>query len=174
MEKLIDCYCGIANNRNIPGSQSDNDIALAIGKLCSENPHIVSDLKSILTPEKCIEGMKEYIKKIDSGELMTLASEIGDFGNKYINELKSKFDADAANWVWNQETAEEKIREVILDYRIIAMSNRVIPNNLSFKETIANWIDQCSNIRVSYQAIKNDFDGTLGYFLGLLCDINRA
>ena len=34
VSKLIDNYCGIANNKNMEGEKSDNDIALTIGKLC--------------------------------------------------------------------------------------------------------------------------------------------
>lgn len=51
VSKLIDNYCGIANNKNMEGEKSDNDIALTIGKLCLDNDGVVDDLKSILTKD---------------------------------------------------------------------------------------------------------------------------
>ena len=62
VSKLIDNYCGIANNKNMEGEKSDNDIALTIGKLCLDNEGVVDDLKSILTKDNCKSGMLEYLK----------------------------------------------------------------------------------------------------------------
>lgn len=113
-----------------------------------------------------------FQKKQYYSELVTLAEEIGDNG-QYINVLRSKFDADAANWVWNVETAQQKIREVILEYRIIAESNKVIPKNVSFSSTIREWCDKCGLIRISYAAAKN-YLGDVAPFLELLHTIKKA
>ena len=104
--------------------------------------------------------------------MLQLAEEVGDNG-QYINVLKSKFDADAANWVWNQETAEQKIREVILEYQIIAESNKVISKTTSFKNTISEWCDKCSYIRISYPAAKNYLD-SFGTFLEMLYNVKKS
>ena len=99
LAKMIDYYCGIANSQNIGGAhQSYNDIANDIGKLCMENKSAANDLNKLLNKRKCTEGMKAYLKKFEGGELLTLAEEIAD-GGQYINMLRRKFDADAANWV---------------------------------------------------------------------------
>lgn len=172
VERLIDLYSGIANSQNITGSQTDNDIAMAIGELCLKNSDLSTDLKSVLTPEKCTEGMMAYLKDFEGGILLQLSEEIGD-NSQYINVLKSKFDADAANWVWNQETAQQKIREVILEYRIIAESNKVISKTISFRSTVSEWCDKCSYIRMSYPAAKNYLDG-VGEFLALLYSMKKA
>lgn len=170
--QLIDLYSGIANSQNITGSQTDNDIALSIGKLCLQNPEVASDLKSILTTNKCTEGMMNYLKDFEGGVLLQLSTEIGDNG-QFINVLKSKFDADAANWVWNQETAQQKIKEVILEYRIIAESNKVISKTTSFRSTVSEWCDKCSYIRLSYSAAKNYLDG-ISEFLSMLYNMKKA
>ena len=172
VEKLIDLYSGIANSQNIAGGQTDNDIALSIGKLCIQNPNAASDLKSIFSTEKCTEGMMNYLRDFEGGILLQLSSEIGDNG-QFINVLKGKFDADAANWVWNQETAQQKIKEVILEYRIIAESNKVISKTVSFRNTISEWCDKCSYIRMSYPAEKNYLDG-IGDFLAMLYNVKKA
>ena len=170
--ELIDLYRGIANSQNVVGSKSDSDIAMSIGRLCLQNPDLPADLKSLMNPSKCMEGMMTYLKEFEGGLLPQLAEEIGD-GGQYINVLKSKFDADAANWVWNQETAQQKIREVILEYHIIAESNNVITKTTSFRNTISEWSDKCSYIRLSYLASKN-YLGDVGEFIGMLYGIKRS
>ena len=106
--------------------------------MCMKYSDAPVDLKNLLTKENCTEGMKKYLEDFEDGELVKLASEVGDNG-QYINVLRSKFDADAANWVWNVDTAEQKIKEVILEYRIIVESNKVIAKNISFANTIKEW-----------------------------------
>lgn len=153
LHKLIDYYKEIANNNGSSG-KSDSDIAISIGKLCAQNNALVDNLKVIMNSEKCIEGMKNYIQQFENGELITLADAIGDNG-QYINVLQSKFDAKDANWVWNIETAEQKIKEVILEYRIIVESNKINAKKTSFSDTMQEWRSKCSLIRLSYPAIKS-------------------
>jgi len=173
IEQLIDLYSGIANNQNMFKNKTDSDIAMSIGKLCIQNPYLARKLKSVLTTENCIEGMKSYLKQFEDGILLRLADEIGDNG-KYISVLKSKFDADAANWVWNLETAEQKIKEVILEYQIISKSNKVISKTTSFRGTVHEWCDKCSYIRISYEAGKNYFKNIDTEFLSLLHQIKKS
>ena len=92
-----------ANNSNYGIAKTDSDIAMAIGKLCIENPGVIDDLSSLVTKDKCTEGMKAYLKQYEDGVLSKLANEVND-GGQFINRLKKKFDADAANWVWNTDT----------------------------------------------------------------------
>lgn len=172
VSQLIGLYSGIANNQNLGGGLSDNDIAMAIGKLCIQNPSLAVDLRSICTVQRCSDGMNNYLKQFEEGILPRLAEEISD-GGQYINELKSKFDADAANWVWNQETANQKIQEVILEYQIIANSNKVISKTVDFRSCISEWCDKCSYIRLSYPAAKNYLDN-IGPFLNILYEVKRS
>lgn len=157
ISELIDLFCGVANSNNIGQGRTENDIALQIGKICLENKSAEDDLKSIVNQERCTEGMKAYVNRFDEGELVLLADEIDDCG-RYIVRLKKKFDADAANWVWNIDTANQKIREVILEYKIIAASNKYLPKNIDFDGAIKEWIDKCKNIKISYLYAKNSWE----------------
>ena len=172
LAEIIDCFCGIANSNNMGASESDSDIAMKIGKLVIVNPNAVDDLKVLLCKEKCTLGMTDYVKTFEDGLLVSLAGEIGDAG-QYINVLRKKFDADAANWVWNLETAQQKIREVILEYTIIAESNKVISKNISFDATVCEWCDKCGLIRISYAAAKNYLDD-LGPFFNMLYAVKKS
>lgn len=171
--KIIDYYCGIANNQNIGnGSESDNDIAQKIGELCITHKDASNDLKNLLCKEKCTAGMKAYLLQYSNGDLVRLAKEVDD-GGRYINELRDKFDADAANWVWNVSTAQSKIDEVILDYKIILESNKFIPKTTSIEETVRAWCDKCNYIRISYFAVK-DYIVDLSEFLRILYEMKKT
>lgn len=172
LAEIIDSFCGIANSNNMSASKSDSDIAMAIGELSMEHRDAADDLKKLLNKEKCTQGMAAYLETFENGALVTLADQVGD-GGQYINVLRKKFDADAANWVWDVETAHQKIHEVILEYTIIVESNRVISKNISFDATIREWCDKCGYIRISYAAAKKYLDG-LGTFLGALYDLKKA
>ena len=166
LSEIIDSFCGIANSNNMGTGTTDSDIAMAIGNLALTNGNAANDLRSILTKEKCTQGMAAYLETFENGTLVSLAQTVGD-GGQYINVLRKKFDADAANWVWNVETAQQKIREVILEYQIIVESNKIISKSISYDATIREWCDKCGYIRISYAAAKNYLD-ELGPFLGML------
>lgn len=172
ISELIDDFCGIANSNNIGSAKTDNGIALDIGSLCMKNQDAATDLKLLLTKENCTEGMKKYLESFEEGELVRLAKVVGDNG-QYINVLRSKFDADAANWVWNVETAQQKIREVILEYKIITESNKVIAKNISFTNVIREWCDKCNYIRISFALAKNHF-GNITPFMEMLHNMKKA
>ena len=172
VSKLIDFFSGIANNNNFGASKTDSDIAISIGKFCLENPDAINDLATLVTKDKCSDGMKAYLMQYENGILPELAKEVGD-GGQFINRLKKKFDADAANWVWNIDTANQKIDEVILEYRIIVESNKILPKNISFDGTIREWMDKCSMIRISYLYAKNYWED-LSDLMELLYDIKKS
>ena len=155
VSQLIDNYCGIANNKNMDGNKSDNDIALTIGRICLDHPGAADDLKAILTKENCKKGMLEYLKVYKDGQLPSVARNIDD-GGQYINQLQYKFSSDAANWVWNVDTVNSKIDELICEYEIIDISNRILAKNTAYTDTIRAWVDKIGRIRVAYSVIKNE------------------
>ena len=125
-----------------------------------------------MTKEKCTQGMAAYLETFENGTLVSLAKTVGD-GGQYLNVLRRKFDADAANWVWNVETAQQKIREVILEYQIIVESNKIISKSISYDATIREWCDKCGYIRISYAAAKIILMN-LGHSSGMLYNLKKA
>lgn len=163
VSKLIDNYCGIANNRNLEGEKSDNDIALDIGRLCLDNSGAAEDLKSVLTKDNCKNGMLEYLKVYENGKLPSIAARIND-GGQYINQLQYKFSSDAANWVWNTDTVNAKIDELICEYEIVELSNQILVKNTSYVDTIHAWIDKLGQIRLAFSVIKNELDDSKPFY----------
>lgn len=171
MVELIDEFSNIANSGSA-GKKTDSDIAISIGALCIEHPDATINLKSILSSSKCKEGMDAYLHQFENGELVRLAAIVNDNG-QYINRLRKKFDADAANWVWNIETADQKIREVILEYHIIVESNKINPRALTFDNAIQEWCTKCKTIRMSYWCAENYWDD-LKNFMSLLYSMKKS
>lgn len=124
MVELIDGFSDIANS-GAASKKTDSDIAISIGALCIEHEDASDDLKSILSSAKCKEGMDAYLHQFEDGELVKLAEIVSDNG-QYINRLRKKFDADAANWVWNKETADQKSVRLFLNIVLLWRAIRSI------------------------------------------------
>lgn len=171
VSEVIDSYCGIANTANSTKS-SESDLADNIGRKINANRSIVDDLVSLITNDKCKEGMLAYIRNYKSGILEQLALEVDDSG-AYIDRVKQKFNADAANWVWNSETADEKIDDVILEYQIIVESNKLNPKAVSLHEAVIEWNKRTGNIRISFEALRK-YAGTLENLLEQLVLMQKS
>ena len=162
LSEIIDNYCNIANTAN-GNKGTESEIASSIGQAVMETPTIADDLVRILTSENCRNGMLAYIDGFQGGILRKLAAQLGDNG-AYLEEVRSKFNADAANWVWNAETADDKIRDVILDYQIIVETNKSLPKCVSIRDVVRGWNAKTNNIRMSYESVKKSV-GDLALFL---------
>ncbi len=170
IEKLIDLFSVIVNTAN-GVADSESDIAVAIGKLVQDYPTAALDLQGLMTGEQCRNGMMEYLKVFRDGALVALAAEIGD-GGAYVDEVKKRFNASDANWVWHKESADEKISDVILEYRIIVESNKSLPKCTSIRETVTGWNAKTNNINMPCEALVKP-TGDLGPFLQQLSTMKQ-
>ncbi len=169
---VVNAYQGLANTANVVGNLNESEWAQKIGKMRLQNEFLSDDLQKIITRTRCQEGMDAYLHDYRDGELIHLASQIGD-GGQYLNYLRNKFDAQAANWVWNQATVNQKIDEVIRDYSIIQESNEILPRATSFPGMLTEWQAKLSNMRLSYKAIQNSMD-ELERFCGMLYELKKT
>ncbi len=171
LKEIIDSYCLIANTAN--GNQgNESEIAESIGKAVRETPEIVADLAKVINSDNCRKGMLAYIDHFEGGVLKQLAAQIGDNG-AYLDVVKDRFNVDAANWAWNTETADNKIRDVILEYRIIDESNKSLPKCRNIREVITGWNNRAKNIRMPYETIKPSA-GDLAPFLEALYSMSGS
>ncbi len=169
---VIDKYLGIANIRNYAQNVAESDLANEIGRLMKEYPNLVHDLESLFVSQKCREGMKAYLNEYRGNELPSLALSIKDGGN-YISEVKKKFNADEANWVWSPDTANAKIDETIIEYSIIAESNTMIAPATTLTGCVRNWKDRMGNFRISLEAMAPEV-GDLKELLDILYGIRQS
>jgi hypothetical protein len=170
IEDVIDCYTGIANTAN-SNQESESKLAEKVGSIFEESPSAVDDLRNMISDSKCRDGMISYIELFKDGELRQLAAEINDNG-AYIDEVKKKFNAGDGNWVWSSQTADEKISDVILEYKIIKESNKSLSACTSLQDTISEWNRRTNNIKMPCEVVAKQV-GDLGLFLWELNSIKR-
>jgi len=153
---LITKYVGVANIENYgDGNAKEAQLVKEIGAIFIKNPSAIDDMASLVKRENCLKGMKNYIAAYRGGELVTLSGQISA-GEKYLESLQEKFDrVDAANWAWNQETADGRIDDVITEYKIIQLSRNYGVSATSFNALISAWSDKLKQCRISYDAAKN-------------------
>ncbi len=148
--QLLTDYQNLANNTT---SRSDSDIANRIGNAYLCNTSAASDLYNILSHENCKKGMLKYLGVYRGGELKNLALKIKD-GGQYINELRHKFDAGDANWLWKMETVDQQIDIVILEYHIAVETSKILGDVHSYSGAIEIWNEKTSNIKIALESIK--------------------
>lgn len=66
--------------------------------------------------------------------------------------------------MWNSSTADEKISDVILEYRIIVESNKSLPKCTSLRDVVLEWNKRSNNIRMPYDVIRK-YAGDLSQLL---------
>ena len=161
--EAIDNYTGVANTNNSRGRDTESGLAEEIGKAVLARPELADDLTRLLNGDQCRRGMRTYIGQYQGGELLKLAREIED-GGAYLEEVRRKFSAPEANWLWDASTADERISDVILEYRIIAESNKSLGQNTTLEDTVSAWNTRTNYIRMPCEvAMKHT--GDLGPFL---------
>lgn len=170
VEKVIDGYTGIANTAN-SNKSSESVLAEEVGTLFINNQALIPDMKKLICDGKCRDGMIEYISRFNDGELRTLAAEIADNG-AYIDVVRKKFNASDGNWVWNTQTADEKIADVILEYKIIKESNKSLSACHSITDVITEWNRRTNYIKMPCEAAAKA-TGDLGMLLWQLSSIKR-
>ena len=171
VSEAIDNYTGVANTNNSRGRDTESGLAEEIGKAVLARPELADDLARVLNSEQSRKGMQNYIGQYQGGILTELAREIGD-GGAYLEEVHKKFSASEANWLWDASTADEKIDDVILEYRIITESNKSLGHNITLQDTVSAWNTRTNYIRVPCDvAMKHT--GDLAPFLEQLLYIKR-
>ena len=152
--KLIDLYCSLSNNSG--SGKTDTDIAIEIGTIYLQHPGVVDNFKKFVNYEYCKIGMNIYLDEYNSGELKELAIEI-NCENTMLADLKSKVTIDSS-WLWQHDTINAKINDLIVEYKIVQISNRFIMKTTSYKETLLAWADKINHFKLPYEGVKNDVD----------------
>ena len=167
MKEVVKNYCDFANNRH--SGKSDKDIVTSIGKAFIQDDQLVISLKECITSDNCKEGMMRYLNKYNDGELKELADKITD-GGYYINALKSKM-VDASSWLWSIDTINAEIDKLILEYKIVNISNKYVTKSSSYNDMVVAWLDKMKFFKLPFEGIKNDVENLKELFK-ILYDIS--
>lgn len=132
------------------------NIAGEIGLLSLKNIDLFNDSQKLITKDSIRDGMLEYISK-EKKELVDLANTIGGTKNRFLEVLKDKISKTSeSKWLWEKETVDKKIDEIILEYKIIKETNRLLGTTFFiFENAIKEWKADCKNIKISLDYAKD-------------------
>lgn len=169
--KFIERISDIANDRtgdNVP------NLAGKLGKMLRDTRSSSDELVKLLTKENGREALAEFLKSYREGKLIQLAGEI-DAPNM-IGDVSELLSAGEALWLWNQQDGEAQIDKLIVDYQIVAESNRFAGNNTFQRATtlpacIAAWRDCARFTHIPKDAIRDRYP-ELKSWLNILSEIH--
>ena len=144
----------------------DDNAVLKIGRAALTLPELQNDLKTIFIMETFKNGLINYIANFQNGALVKLANQIQDNG-AYVTKLLN-FTRSSTS----PQELDEKIISLILDYEIIAESNKYLPKSYSVQEAAEAWIAKTNTLKLSCETLQ-EYASDFFPFLEMLQKINR-
>lgn len=133
--------------------KATHNIAIEIGKIAMQKPSISRNLREILTPDKCKDGMMEFLKHFDDGKLIELAKEIGA-EELLPSDIKKIFSVKHSA-LWLNETGEDEIRKLSVEYGVIKQTNLLLNVSCNSKEkAFGAWREELKFIGFSCDALR--------------------
>lgn len=167
LEVFIDRLGIIANSQK----ESISSLADSFGGLLSKVPDAASNLKSLLNLSNGERALNEFLQDFEQGIIFRLAESIGI--SNVTADVKRQIGSGEALWLWDQETGEEEIRKLLIDYRIVAASIQLKQNCNSMYSCIRGWRDETKFIRIPCSVLSKKLPG-LKSFLEILLEIAKT
>lgn len=151
----------IANSRESVGGISA--LAESAGRFLNSEPAAVHDLKLFLTPQKGREIFTEFLKKFEGGIIFETAEKIGVAD--VVSECQRRVSGGDAIWLSDKETAEEDLKKFIVDYKIVAESQKFGIEEKSLNACVSKWRDCCKfNIKIPADTMGNYYAPLKDFF----------
>ena len=152
--------------------KTTHNIAIEIGKIMLQKPSVAQSMSLLLTPDKCRDGMMEFLKHFDGGKLIDLAKEIGA-DDLLLADIKKIFSIKHSA-LWIGETGQEEIKKLITEYEVVKQTNMLLNVSCASKDkAFRSWREQLKFICVSCDALKAKRPA-LDKVLGLLLKITNG
>ena len=149
-----------------------HNIANEIGKIAIQRPSIAANLRSLLTAEKCKEGMLAFLQRFENGKLLTLAEEIGA-KNEMLSDIKRLFSVQYSA-LWIGSTGEDEIKKLITEYDVVKQTNLLLNVNANNKDgAFKCWRETLKFIGFSCEAVRQKKPLLDKFFYYLLKVANR-
>lgn len=149
-----------------------HDIANDIGKIAMQRPSSGAKLKTLLTADNCMRGMKLFLERFDNGKLLRIANEIG--ANDFVmSDIKKLFSVQYSA-LWIGSTGEDEIRKLITEYSVVKETNLLLNVSAHSKEeAFKSWRETLTFIGVSCESVRNKCRTLDKFFSHLLKISNR-
>lgn len=142
-----------------------HQIAKEIGAEALKNEKLVDYLHNLLTPENCRKGMLKFVEHYDGGMLRNLADKIGASDDNIIKDIGRLFSVEYSS-LWNLDTGEDRIKELITDYTYVNVTNEILHVTAHSKnDADTEWQDKlkftmcsCETLQEEYPNLKDVFE----------------
>ena len=160
-KKFLRLLAGIANSKEVVAI---SPLAESAGNFLSSNPAAFRDLKNFLTAKKGNEIFSNFLKNFEGGIFFELGRELGM--DDVVEQCRRRVTAGDAIWLRDKETAEDDLRKLIVDWKIVIASSKFINmEGKSFKACVKSWAIFCRfNLKIpadkfgeSYPSLKDFF-----------------
>ena len=170
--KYVDQLTLIVNAPKETGVASLTDkFGKLIGDDLERNPELLNQAKEFFTLENARKGVTNFLTTFENGEIPRLAEELGVVD--YLGDVRRKIANGNGNsaWLWLQDTAEDALRELLTEYKIMSLSERGTSKRAkSFDECVESWKEICKNIHVPASILQKELP-ELGEFCEILLTI---
>ena len=130
-----------------------HDVANEIGKISIQRPSSTQNLKALLTPDNCRQGMLLFLERFENRKLLNLAKEIGA-EDVVLSDIKKLFSVQYSA-LWVGQTGEDEIRKLITEYEVVKHTNLLLNSSAHSKDAAFKvWRDYIKFIGFSCEAVK--------------------
>lgn len=162
---FIDKLSAIASTKageNVP------TLANEFGRMLADIPTASQNLSRLFTQENGSKAMSEFLHTFDGGELMQVSKSIGV--DDVLGDVARQIGAGEALWLWDQETGEEELRKLLVDYRIIERSGDFVGRTNSLYKCVNAWAGYARFLKTP-QSVLAESRPELKAFFRLLAEI---
>ncbi|MBM6804500.1 hypothetical protein H6B07_18050, partial [Mediterraneibacter glycyrrhizinilyticus] len=134
-----------------------HQIAKEIGAESLKNDKIVGYLHDLLTPENCRKGMLKFIEHFEGGKLRDVADKIGASDDNIIKDIGRLFSVEYSS-LWNLDTGEDRIKELIIDYTYVKATNDILHVTAHSKnDANTEWQEKLKFVMCSGEALQEEY-----------------
>jgi len=149
LDDFIDKLAEIANTNN--SGESIATVAASIGRMSLQTPTAATSLARLLTKDNAKKAILDFLNIFENGELIRIANEIKT--EDLLLDVRRQFGAGDALWLWDQETGKDELRKLLIDYKIVALSNRINTSTTSLFTCFSEWREKTKSIRIPCSAL---------------------
>ncbi|MCR5834345.1 MAG: hypothetical protein K6G55_06840 [Selenomonadaceae bacterium] len=170
------CYVDVAEDKyrdfllllkEIANSKLDVSVsALAerAGQILTNNPAAFGDMKNFLTAENGQKIFTEFLQNFEGGIIFELANQIGI--TNPVSECQNRITSGDSIWLHDKDAAEDDLKKLIIDYKIVIESKKFGIESKSFSECVYAWQDWCGfNLKIPSNLIIDRYPETKNFFL---------
>jgi hypothetical protein len=130
---------------------NESKIAAEIGKMFLQTPSAADNLAKLLSKENAPKAMEDFLTDFENGAVLNLAKEINV--QDILLDVRRQVGSGEALWLWDQETGEEELRKLILDYKIVLASNSINQKANSLSACLGEWQEKTKSIKTPVAAL---------------------